>query len=51
MSSGTDISTLYREFTDALTEVLAENAAGPARRGPLARTRAAIKRHPAKAFT
>ena len=26
MSSSTDISTLYREFTDALTEVLAENA-------------------------
>ena len=33
MSSSTDISTLYREFTDALTEVLAENAVGPARRG------------------
>lgn len=32
MSSSTDISNLYREFTDALTEVLAENAAGPARR-------------------
>jgi hypothetical protein len=26
MSTGTDISALYREFTDALTEVLAENA-------------------------
>jgi hypothetical protein len=46
MSSGTDISTLYREFTDALTEVLAENAAGPTRRGRLARTRAAVKKHP-----
>jgi hypothetical protein len=29
MSSGTDISALYREFTDALTEVLAENAVDP----------------------
>jgi hypothetical protein len=42
----TDISALYREFTDALTEVLAENAVGPARRGRLARTRAAAKHHP-----
>jgi hypothetical protein len=41
----TDISALYREFTDALTEVLAENAVGPARRGRLARTRAAAKHH------
>ena len=46
MSTGTDISALYREFADALTEVLAENAAGPARRGRLARARAAVKRHP-----
>ena len=46
MSSSTDISTLYREFTDALTEVLAENAGGPARRGRLARARAAVKKHP-----
>jgi hypothetical protein len=46
MASGTSISTLYREFTDALTEVLAENAVGPARRGRLARARAAVKRHP-----
>jgi len=46
MSSSTDISTLYREFTDALTEVLAENAVGPARRGRLARARAAVKKHP-----
>jgi hypothetical protein len=37
MSSGTDITALYSEFTDALTEVLAENAVGPARRGRLAR--------------
>jgi len=45
MSAGTDISALYREFTDALTEVLAESAGNPARRGRLARARAAIKRH------
>jgi len=46
MVSGVDISALYREFTDALAEVLAENAVGPARRGRLARARAAVKRHP-----
>ena len=46
MSSSTDISILYREFTDALTEVLAENAVGLARRGRLARSRAAVKKHP-----
>jgi len=46
MVSGVDISELYREFTDALTEVLAENAVGPARRGRLARARAAVKKHP-----
>ena len=33
------------EFTDALTEVLAESAFGPARRGRLARARAAVKKH------
>lgn len=43
---GTDISVLYREFTDALTEVLAENVVGTARRGRLARARAAVKKHP-----
>ena len=43
MSTGTDISALYHEFTDALTEILAENAVGPARRG---RARAAVKTHP-----
>ncbi len=42
---GTDISALYREFTDALTEVLAENAVGTTRRGRLARARAAVKKH------
>jgi hypothetical protein len=46
MNAGTDISGLYREFADALTEVLAENAVGPARRGRLARARAAVKKHP-----
>ena len=46
MSSGTDISTVYREFTEALTEVLAENSIGPARRGRLARARAAVNNHP-----
>ena len=46
MVSGVDISALYREFTDALAEVLAENAVGPARRGRLARARAAVKKHP-----
>lgn len=46
MTNSTDISALYREFTDALTEVLAENAVGTARRGRLARARAAIKKHP-----
>ena len=46
MSTGTDIAALYREFTDALAAVLAENAVGPARRGRLARARAAVKKHP-----
>jgi hypothetical protein len=46
MGRGIEISTLYREFTDALTEVLAENSASPARRGRLARARAVVKKHP-----
>ena len=46
MASGGDISLLYREFTDALTEVLAENSIGSARRGRLARAPAAVKKHP-----
>ena len=45
MPSGADISALYQEFTEALTEVLAENSVGPARRGRLARARAAVKKH------
>ena len=46
MSGGTHISTLYGEFADALVDVLAENAIGPASRGRLARARAAVKKHP-----
>jgi hypothetical protein len=46
MNTGADISALYREFTDALTEVLAESAGGLARRGRLARAHAAVKKHP-----
>ena len=46
MTAATDFSALCHEFTEALTEVLAETAVGPARRGRLARARAAIKRHP-----
>jgi hypothetical protein len=46
MSSGIAITVLYGEFTVALTDVLAENAVGPTRRGRLARARAAIKKHP-----
>jgi hypothetical protein len=42
----TDISALHLEFTAALTEVLAEEAGNPVRRGRLARARAAVKRHP-----
>jgi hypothetical protein len=41
-----DISALYQEFSEALTEVLAESSIGPARRGRLARARAAVKKHP-----
>jgi hypothetical protein len=46
MGSLTEISVLYREFTDALAEILAENVVGPARRGRLARARVIVKRHP-----
>ena len=45
MGEGSGISMLYREFADALTAVLAENAVGLARRGRLARARAAFKKH------
>jgi hypothetical protein len=46
MAEINDIKQLYHEFTDALTDVLAENAAGLAHRGRLARARAALKKHP-----
>jgi hypothetical protein len=46
MSTPTDISALYQEFTEALTEVLGETAFSIARRGRLARARAAVKKHP-----
>jgi hypothetical protein len=44
MTIRTDVSVHYQEFTDALTEVLAENAGNPARRGRVARARAAVKK-------
>jgi hypothetical protein len=46
MSTNTDISVHYREFTDSLREVLAETAGAPVRRGRLARAHAAVKKHP-----
>ena len=46
MSTGADISALYGDFTDALTQILAENAVGLARRGHVARAHAAVKKHP-----
>jgi hypothetical protein len=46
MTPEANISALCREFTNALTEVLAENAVGLARRGRIARAHAALKRHP-----
>ena len=41
MTPEANISALCHEFTNALTEVLAENAVGLARRGRIARTHAA----------
>jgi len=46
MRTEADLTALCNEFTNALTEVLAENAIGLARRGRVARAHAAIKRHP-----
>jgi hypothetical protein len=46
MNTKADLSTLCNEFTNALTEVLEENAAAPARLGRVARAHAAIKNHP-----
>jgi hypothetical protein len=46
MQTEADLDGLCHEFTGALTEVLAETALGPARRGRVARAHAAIKKHP-----
>jgi hypothetical protein len=46
MQTKADLETLCHEFTSALTEILAETAVGPARRGRVARAHAAIKKHP-----
>lgn len=46
MATAADISALYQQFSEALTEVLAESSVGPARRGRLARARAVVKKHP-----
>jgi hypothetical protein len=46
MQTEVDLAALCHEFTSALTEVLAETAVGPARRGRVARAHAAVKRHP-----
>jgi hypothetical protein len=46
MTTEADLAALCHEFTDALTNVLAENAVGMARRGRVARAHAAVKRHP-----
>ena len=46
MRTEADLTALCNEFTNALAEVLAENAVGLARRGRVARARAAVKKHP-----
>lgn len=46
MQTEADLEKLCHEFTSALTEILAETAVGPARRGRVARAHAAIKKHP-----
>jgi hypothetical protein len=51
MTPEANISALCHEFTNALTEVLAENAVGLARRGRIARTHAAVKRQPGRIQT
>ena len=45
MNTDADVAALQNEFTNALTEVLAENAASLARRGRVARAYA-VKKHP-----
>jgi len=46
MRTEADLTALCNEFTNALTEVLAENVVGLARRGRVARAHAAVKKHP-----
>ena len=46
MTTEANLAAVCHEFTDALTDVLAENAVGMARRGRVARAHAAVKRHP-----
>jgi hypothetical protein len=46
MNTDANVAALQNEFTNAPTEVLAENAASPARRGRVARAYAAVKKHP-----
>jgi hypothetical protein len=46
MRTEVGLTALCNEFTNALTQVLAENATGVARRGRVARAHAAIKNHP-----
>ena len=46
MNSELDISLLYREFTDALVNLLAEQSISVSARGQLARARAAVRSHP-----
>ncbi len=46
MQTEAHLETLCHEFTNALTEFLAETAVGPARRGRVARAHAAINKHP-----
>jgi hypothetical protein len=44
MRTEEDLTALCNEFTNALTEVLAESAVGLARRGRVARAHAAVKK-------
>lgn len=46
MSNETNIAILYRDFEDALTDVLIENEYGPARRSRLFDARTHFRSHP-----
>jgi hypothetical protein len=46
MRTEADLTALCNEFTNALTEILAENAVGLTRRGRVARAHAAVEKHP-----